>query len=262
MAHDPIVLERKGAIAYVRFNRPDVLNALDTPSADALLRISRELAADEENRVVVLSGAGRAFMAGGDIAEFSGGLAARSERINGLIDKLHQAILNLTSLRSPVIASVQGAVAGAGVSIMLACDIALEADNMLLNVAYAKIGASPDGSLTWSLPRIVGVRKAIELAMLSDNITAEEALRLGLVNRVIPVAELAAETAKLAERLARGPTIAYGKLKVLMRTSHERTLYHQLDAERLSFLSCNKTSDFEHGVSAFLTKSNFDFEGK
>jgi 2-(1,2-epoxy-1,2-dihydrophenyl)acetyl-CoA isomerase len=111
------------------------------------------------------------------------------------------------------------------------------------------------------LPRVVGVKKAIEIAMLSENVRADEALRLGIVNRVVPADTLVAETDALAARLAAGPTFAYAKIKHLMRTSHERTLHDQLDAERLSFLECNKTSDFNSGVSAFLQKKAAKFDG-
>jgi 2-(1,2-epoxy-1,2-dihydrophenyl)acetyl-CoA isomerase len=255
------VLERAGAVARIKFNRPEVLNALDTPSAVGLLDACKQIEADATARVVVISGAGRAFMAGGDVAEFSGELAERSRRIDGLISKLHQAVEILTSMRIPVVASVHGAIAGAGVSLTLAADLSIAADNALFNLAYAKLGASPDGSSSWSLPRVVGVKKAIEIAMLSENVRADEALRLGIVNRVVPANTLAAETDALAERLAAGPTFAYGKIKHLIRTSHERTLHDQLDAERLSFLECNKTNDFNSGVSAFLQKKAAKFDG-
>jgi len=261
MSSEPVILERAGPVARIRFNRGEVLNALDTPSAEALLNICRQIAADPANRVVVISGAGRAFMAGGDVAEFSGELAERSPRIEGLIAKLHQAIEILTNLRSPVVASVHGAIAGAGVSIMLAADLAIAADNSVINLAYAKLGASPDGSSSWSLPRVVGVRKALEIAMLSENIRADEALRLGLVNRVVAAGALAAETEALADRLAAGPTFAYGKIKHLMRTSLERTLRDQLDAERQSFIECSKTGDFAAAVSGFLDKKPTAFKG-
>jgi 2-(1,2-epoxy-1,2-dihydrophenyl)acetyl-CoA isomerase len=261
MLRKPVTLDRAGAIAHIRFNRPAALNALNTESADALLRICEQVAADPDNRVVVISGAGRAFMAGGDIAEFTGELSVRSPRINDLIIKLHDALEMLTNLRSPVVASLQGAIAGAGVSIALAADLAIASDDAVFNLAYAKIGASPDGSSSWSLPRLVGVRKALEIAMLSENIPAEEALRLSLVNRVVRAEDLAAETDALAQRLASGPTFAYGMIKRLMRTSHERTFRAQIDEEQKSFLACNETGDFEAGVSAFFTKRPAVFRG-
>lgn len=261
MSAEPVTFERAGAVAKIRFNRPEVLNALDTASGKALLEICQKLEMDRETRVVVISGAGRAFMAGGDVAEFGGELAARTARIDGLIADLHASIEILTKLQSPVIASVHGAVAGAGVSITLAADLAIAADNSIFNLAYAKLGASPDGSSSWSLPRIVGVRKALEIAMLSENVAVSEALRLGLVNRVVPAGALEAETAALANRLASGPTFALGRIKHLMRTSQERTLHDQLEEERRSFLACNRTNDFEVGVSSFLQKKAAVFRG-
>ena len=261
MPEKPVILDRAGAVARIRFNRAEALNALNTESAEALLNICQQIAADPANRVVVISGACRAFMAGGDITEFTGELSVRSPRIDGLIVKLHNALEILANLRSPVVASLQGAVAGAGVSIALAADLAIASDDTVFNLAYAKIGASPDGSSSWSLPRLVGVRKAMEIAMLSENIYAEEALRLGIVNRVVAAKDLEAETDALAQRLASGPTFAYGMIKHLMRTSHERTLRGQLDEEQKSFLACNETGDFESGVSAFFTKRPAVFRG-
>lgn len=262
MVEEPVAFEQAGAVARIRFNRPEVLNALDIASGKALLKICQKLERDREVRVVVISGAGRAFMAGGDVAEFGGEPAARTTRIEGLIADLHASIEILTGLRSPVVASVHGAVAGAGISIMLAADLAIASDDCVLNLAYAKIGASPDGSASWSLPRMVGVRKALEIAMLSDNVGADEALRLGLVNRVVSRSALAAETEALVDRLAHGPTSAYGRIKHLMRTSHERSLSGQLEAERQSFLECSRTSDFSSAVAAFLQKKRADFSGK
>ena len=125
MPEKPVILDRAGAVARIRFNRAEALNALNTESAEALLNICQQIAADPANRVVVISGAGRAFMAGGDITEFTGELSVRSPRIDGLIVKLHNALEILANLRSPVVASLQGAVAGAGVSIALAADLAI-----------------------------------------------------------------------------------------------------------------------------------------
>ncbi|SEH88036.1 enoyl-CoA hydratase-related protein [Tardiphaga sp. OK245] len=257
-----VILQNDGAVARITFNRPDVLNALNTEMADGLLDICKTVAADPNNRAVVVSGNGRAFMAGGDVAEFAGDLRTRTQRIGSLIDKLHLAIEILTELPRPVIACVHGALAGAGMSIALAADLAVAADDTVFNLAYAKLGASPDGSSSWSLPRVVGVRKAMEIAILSENIRANEALRLGLVNRVVAAGDLETEVTLLARRLAEGPTFAFGKIKKLMRTSQERTLHDQLLAERNSFLACNETRDFETGVTAFLKKQKTAFKGE
>lgn len=143
---NPVRLDRDGPISRITFNRPKVLNALDVASADALLEACRTIAADAENRVVVIAGEGRAFMAGGDIAKFAGPPENASERIRKLIDPLHTALGILTGLRSPVIASLHGAVAGAGLSIAMVTDLAIAADNTVFTLAYSRLGTSPDGS--------------------------------------------------------------------------------------------------------------------
>ena len=258
----PLLFVRDGAIARITFNRPKVLNALNVASAEALLDAARTIAADDAIRVVVISGAGRAFMAGGDIASFRGPKAEASTRMMRLIDPLHAALDILAGLRAPVIASLNGAVAGAGLSLALAADLAIAADNCVFTLAYAKVGTSPDGSSTWSLPRVVGLRKALEIALLSDTFDSAEALRLGLVNRVVAAAELGVETDKLAQRLAAGPTLAYGKIKSLMRSSLSRTLPQQMEAEAEAFVESAMTADFDEGAAAFLDKRAPVFRGK
>lgn len=258
----PVIFQRSGPVAWIRFNRPDVLNALDVAMADALLDAARKVAADPSVRAVVLAGEGRAFMAGGDVSTFAGSVHERVGRLAGLIDPLHAAIEVIMSLSVPVIASVQGPVAGAGIGIMLSADIAIAADNTVFNMAYAKLGASPDGSSSWSLPRVVGLRKAIEIAMLSDNLTADAALAVNLVNRVVPLGGLAAETEALATRLAAGPTFGYGQIKHVFRTSLDRNLRDQMNTEKDAFLKCAATDDFTEGVSAFLEKRKAAFQGR
>ena len=147
-------------------------------------------------------------------------------------------------------------------SIALSTDLAIAADNAIFTLAYAKLGTSPDGSGSWSLPRLVGLRKAMEIALLSDVYDAPEALRLGLVNRVVPAADLVAETDKLARRLAEGPTFAFGRAKALLRGSLDNSLHDQLAAEAASFDACIGTKDFAEGVSAFLAKRAATFTGK
>lgn len=255
----PLLVHVDGGIARLRFNRPGVLNALDVPTARAFVAAARQLASDPSVRVVVLSGEGRAFMAGGDLAAMRGDPVAVAGE---LIDLMHEGILAMTRLPAPVIASLHGAVAGGGLGLALAADLALAAEGTRFNLAYANIGTSCDCSSSWGLPRIVGVRKALEIALLSDVFDAAEALRLGLVNRVVPAADLAVETDRLAERLARGAPQALGRLKRLMRESFERDLASQLAAERAAFLECAATSDFGEGLAAFFEKRPARYEGR
>ncbi|MCS7101161.1 MAG: enoyl-CoA hydratase-related protein [Burkholderiaceae bacterium] len=259
---DSLSLEIRNGIARIQFQRPQVLNAMDVPMADALLDACRAIEAERGVRAVVLTGAGRAFMAGGDLATFAVDSADAPNAARRLIDPLHAALSILAAIDAPVVASVHGAVAGAGMSVALAADLAIAADDARFTFAYSKIGASGDGSITWTLPRVVGLRRAMEIALLSDPIDAPTALQLGLVNRVVPAAELAAETENLLARLAQGPTLAYGRIKRLLRTSFERDFVMQMAEEREAFAAGTTTADFVEGVRAFREKRAPSFRGR
>ena len=253
-----LLVSRDGDIVRLQFNRPEVLNALDRASAQSFAHACRDIASDHSVRAVIVSGAGRAFMAGGDLAELR---ADPTGAAIALIGPMHEAIVLLAEMRAPVIASLQGAVAGAGLSLALACDFAIAAEGTRFTLAYVNIGASCDLSGSWSLPRLVGLRKALEIALLGEHFDAAEALRLGLVNRVVAEAELEAQTLALAQRLARGPAQSIAQLKRLMRISFEHDLRGQLDAERAAFLSCASTADFAEGVDAFIARRAPRFGG-
>jgi 2-(1,2-epoxy-1,2-dihydrophenyl)acetyl-CoA isomerase len=258
----PIVFTRHDGIARIRFNRPSALNAIDEDTARSLCSIADELASSRDVRVIVMNGAGPAFMAGGDLSCFHQDKARAAQTADAIIKPLNVALMTLASLPQPVIASVHGAVAGAGVSIALACDLCIAATGTQFNLAYARIGASPDAGSTWSLPRVVGTRKALELALLAESLSAEEALRLGIVNRVVPRNVLEEETEILARRLAGGPAFAYGRIKRLINSSFEKGLEDQLDAEREAFCACAGTADFGEGLDAFFEKRRPVFRGR
>lgn len=257
----PVLLKIDGPIARIVFNRPKVLNALSVAAAEAFFAACKRVAADNAIRVVIIAGEGRAFMAGGDVSAFGGPVEESRARIRTIMDPLHDGLEILAGLPQPVIASLHGPVAGAGASIAFATDLAIAADNVVFNLAYSKLGTSPDGSSTFSLPRLVGLRKAMEIALMSDNFDVTEALRLGLVNKVVPAAELAAETDKLARRFAEGPTFAYGQTKALLRGSLDRDMHDQMIAEGDAFRACMGTADFAEGVGAFLGKRAPTFKG-
>lgn len=255
----PLLLERNGAIATLRFNRPDALNAIDVPMANAFLTAVQSLAADPGVRAVVLCGNGRGFMAGGDLATL------RADPVQGAIDiltPLNAALQLLAQMNAPVIAQVHGAAAGAGLSLVLMADYVIAAEGTRFNLAYINLGTSCDVGASWALPRIVGVRQALEIALLGEAFTADDALRLGLVNRVVPGAELDSVTATLAQRLANGPTLAYGAMKRLMRASMDHTLPEQLAAEKDAFVHCAGTEDFRAGVEAFHQRQSPQFVGR
>jgi 2-(1,2-epoxy-1,2-dihydrophenyl)acetyl-CoA isomerase len=242
---------RDGAVAHIRFNRPAALNAIGVQLATEFREACEELEGDVAVRVVVISGAGRAFMAGGDLSALS---ANPVEVAAGLIDAMHGAIRLLSQLPCPVIASVQGAVAGGGLGLALSCDLCIAAAGTQFTMAYPLIGASSDCGTSWGLARLLGWRRALEIAWLSPSISAEDGERLGLVNRVVPADQLENVTSELAQRLAQGPREALAQLKALVRTAQPHTLADHLDAEREAFLACAATSDFAEGVDAFLRK--------
>lgn len=254
----PLLLERDGAIATLRFNRPNALNAIDVPMAHALLSSIRTLADDMSVRAVVLCGGGRGFMAGGDLATLQ---ADPLQGAADLIGPLHEALTVLAAMDAPIIAQVHGVAAGAGLSLMLQADFVLAAQGTRFNLAYVNIGASCDAGASWALPRMVGLRRALEIALLGETFDAEAAERLGLVNRVVPAADLDSEVKALAQRLAKGPTKALGYLRRLMRSSFGSDLGTQLDAEAAAFRACASSIDFKVGLDAFFEKRPASFTG-
>lgn len=254
----PVIVRHDGAVAHLRFNRPQALNTIDADMARQILAAAEAIGRDPSVRAVVLSGAGKAFMAGGDLLAMKANPQAIAKEI---IAPLHRALLLLASIDAPVIASVHGVVAGAGVSLMLNADLAVAAEGTRFNLAYINIGTSSDGGAPFALPRIVGLRNALEIALLGDGFDAAHAKRLGLVNRLVPSAELKAETLRLAQRLAAGPTRAIRNMRRLLRGSFESSYGMQLDAEEAAFAACAKSSDFVEGVQAFFDKRSARFQG-
>ena len=254
----PLLVGRDGDVATVRFNRPGALNAIDVPMANAFLATARELAADKSVRAVLLSGSGKGFMAGGDLA------VLQADPLQGaadLIGPLHEALTVLAGMDAPLVAQVHGVAAGAGLSLMLQADFVLAAEGTRFNLAYVNIGASCDVGASWALPRWVGLRRALEIAMLGDMLDAAAAERMGLVNRVLPADALPEAAMALAQRLANGPTVALGQLRRLMRSSFDRDLSAQLDAESAAFQVCAATDDFRTGVGAFFAREKPQFSG-
>jgi 2-(1,2-epoxy-1,2-dihydrophenyl)acetyl-CoA isomerase len=255
----PVILRREGAVAYLVLNRPGAHNALDIPVARDLYACCKNIANDPEIRAVVIRGEGKSFGVGGDLAVLRDD---PPQSAMALIEPLHAAIGLLASMNAPVIASLHGNVAGGSMSLAMACDLGIAADNARFNLAYINVGATCDLSGSWHLPRLVGLRNAMAIALLGDTVDANEALRVGLVNQVVPAAELKARTAALAERLANGPTLAIGKMKRLLRQSFDHDLATQLDAERDSFRECAATRDFGEAVDAFFSRRRPRFEGR
>jgi 2-(1,2-epoxy-1,2-dihydrophenyl)acetyl-CoA isomerase len=221
-------------------------------------RVERDAAV----RALVLRGEGKAFVSGGDVALFHQRIEELPEAIVRWGRDMHFAILALRRMAKPVLASVQGACAGAGFSILCAADLAVAADKARFSLAYAGIGASPDGGSTHFLPRLVGHKKAMELTLLPELFDAGTARGLGLVNWVVPADQLAQETDRIARRLAEGPTRAYGEAKRLMNHSLERSIETQMEEELAAFARCAQTRDLAEGVAAFVEKRKAQFRGE
>lgn len=264
---DHLLVDHQDGITTLTMNRPKVLNALSMDMRLAMFDAMDEIEADPKVRCVVLRGAGGNFMAGGDVKSFARDYApmppqerraAFERRVHGLSPML----LQMQRMKKPILASVEGAAAGAGMSFMMACDLALAADNSVFRFSYCAIGASPDGSGSYHLPRIVGTRRAMELALLGDKIDAQTAYRHNLLNFLVPPDEVEARTLKLAERLACGPTVSYGCIKEQIYAAQTNSLEAQLALEARNFGICAATDDWAEGVTAFAEKRSPNFKGK
>lgn len=255
----PLLVSHADGIARLRFNRPAQLNALDIATATAFEAACRAIDADRSIRVVVISGEGKGFGAGGDLQAFRGDAETAAIAV---MEPMHAGIRILTALDAPVIASLHGVVAGGAMSLALACDLAIAAEGTRFNLAYVNIGASCDVSASYNLPRMVGLRNALHIALMSETFDAAEAFRLGLVNKVVPVDKLAEETERMATHLANGATLAMGRLKRLMRASFSNDLATQLDLERDAFREGTRTEDFREGLEAFFARRKPVFKGR
>jgi 2-(1,2-epoxy-1,2-dihydrophenyl)acetyl-CoA isomerase len=257
---------RNGAIGEIVLDRPEVLNAVDRETIAALAAAAAEAAEDEAVRAVLLRGEGPAFCAGGDIRMFGALVdlpaAARARALREMVDALHPLLARLRQMPKPVVAAVHGAAAGFGLSLVLAADLALAAEDAVFASGYIHLGTSPDGGMTWTLPQTVGLKRAAELMFLGDRFDARRALELGIVNRVVPAAALGDAARALAARLAEGPARAYAAGKALLQAAVGETLDRQLRLEAESFAACAASADFVEGVRAFLEKRRPDFSGK
>lgn len=259
---DSVRLEVAAGIATIVLNRPQVMNAMDGAMMARLREVAEQVQEDAEVRAVILRGAGPAFVAGGDVGMMKANLERMPELVVRIGRDMHLAFTTLRRMPKPVLASVHGACAGAGIGLLAACDLAIAADDTKFTVAYTRIGTCPDGGVSHWLPRLVGYKKAMELMLLSDAFDAAAALDLGLINAVVPAAQLPEETDRIARRLAEGPTIAYAEAKALVNRGFEAGVEGQMDEELRSFARCARTADFAEGVNAFVEKRKPRFAGK
>ncbi|MBF9033758.1 enoyl-CoA hydratase [Rhodobacterales bacterium HKCCE2091] len=250
----PLRYSAGDGIARIVFSRPDRLNAIDVELAEAFEAAIGTALSDPAVRVILLTGEGRAFMAGGDVR----GMVARESRemfLRGVIEPMHRAILRLAEAPVLTVAAAQGPVAGAGMSLALNADMLIAADSAIFDLAYIRLGTVPDCGGSHALTRLAGPRRALDIALTGEALTAAEAREAGLVTRVVPAAELSSEAEALAARLAAGPAEALARTKALIRSAAGgASLTDQLAAEQAAFLACAATPDFEEGIDAFLTR--------
>jgi len=259
-----VVLEKKHeGIATLVMNRPDRLNALNNELASALNDTLGRIAGDDTVRVVVITGAGRAFCAGGDLGALGKGRqTGATHELEPLLRAGMQMVLKMRTMPQPVIAAVNGAAAGAGMNIALAADIRIATEEATFGQNFAKVGLFPDYGGTYFLPQLVGPAKAAELFYTGDMIDAKTALTLGLVNEVVPAAQLEAAVKTLAQKIAQGPSLPIRAVKKALFASEEKELARALDNEVREQIRCYLSDDGNEGIRAFFEKRPPKFQGK
>ncbi|MCL6452895.1 MAG: enoyl-CoA hydratase/isomerase family protein [Alicyclobacillus sp.] len=258
---DTVRVDIEAGVARITLNRPQVINAINQELGDALYEAFRAVDANPDVRAVVLTGAGRGFCSGQDL----GDRVAVDETLrlaDSVRERYNPLITKMQTLRVPLLAAVNGACAGAGMGLALACDLRVAAEDAKFTMAFSKIGLVPDSGTSYFLPRLVGYAKALELAWTGQVLTAAEAYQLGIVNRVVPADALQAETMALARRLADGPTLAYRLTKQAMAQNMTASLPAALEREAQLQDEAGRSQDFREGVRAFAEKRPPAFRGR
>jgi 2-(1,2-epoxy-1,2-dihydrophenyl)acetyl-CoA isomerase len=230
--------------------------------AQELMQVAIRCSEDPAVRTVTITGSGRFFCAGGDLKSFAAQGESIPAHVKEVTSYLHAGISRLTRMNAPVIASVNGVAAGAGMSIACACDFVIAAESARFTMAYTGAGLTPDGSSTYFLPRIVGLKRAIDLALTNRMLSAAEAAEWGLVTRVVPDADLATETSAMASELASGPTVSFGRTKRLFHSGFSETLETQMEHEAQAIAKAAQSDDGREGIAAFLEKRATEFKGR
>jgi 2-(1,2-epoxy-1,2-dihydrophenyl)acetyl-CoA isomerase len=252
-----------GVVTFT-MNRPAALNSLNRAMSEAFTPSIQQVVSDPNVRVMIMQGAGDHFMAGGDIKGFGETLATpgdeRRKHYYEMIGKLHAGVELLQRSNVITICKIRGACAGIGLSFAIGCDLTIASEDAYFTTAYKVIGLTPDGGQSFFLPRLVGVKKAMELTLLSERIGAQEAKEIGILNRVVPGAELDAATDKIATQILRSSPQSMQGIKRLINTSMQSSFSEQLHAEQESFSSCAGTDNFAEGIKAFIEKRHPKFE--
>jgi len=264
MDYENIVFEKTDRIATIRLNRPKYFNALDFKLGDELVSALEVCQDDEEIRVVVLTGEGKAFCSGGDLRLFREQVdsANPSDVVRKLVRVFNATIHAVRHMPKPVIASINGALGGGGFTLAAACDIRIAASSAILRQAYTSVSLVPDGAWTLMVPMLIGLGKATELLLLDPILTAREALEMGLINRVVDDADLKRVTMEMAAKLAAGPTRSFAIAKDNLNHATLDLLERQLELERSGMIRAARTADYKEGLKAFFEKREARFTGK
>jgi 2-(1,2-epoxy-1,2-dihydrophenyl)acetyl-CoA isomerase len=264
MTDEPVLLDVREGVARITLNRPEAMNALDRDTKLALRAALEKVAEDAAARVLVLTGAGRAFCVGQDLKEHVASLnSLPTEEVWKTVPEHYAPIAStLASMPKPVVAAVNGIAAGAGASLAMLCDFRVLADSAGFNFAFSGIALSCDTGASWTLPRLVGRAKAAELLMLSRTVSAEEALAIGLATSVAPAADVATEVEGLAARLASGPTLAYASIRESLAYGATHSLDETLAFEGSMMALTGGSADHRNAVAAFVAKEKPTFTGR
>jgi 2-(1,2-epoxy-1,2-dihydrophenyl)acetyl-CoA isomerase len=263
---DQLLVTVEEGIGRITVNRPEARNALTIAMRDALIDAVIAFGRDESIRCIVVAGTGDNFMAGGDLKNFAElARLTKEERYDHFVKRIHTSQPLLVAMREmskPIVCAVQGAAAGFGFSLAMACDLVIASEEARFACSYIGIGTSPDGSGSYYLPQLVGVRRAMEIALLGEFVDAPTALAMGLVNRVVPRDRLEEESETIVRRLANGPTVGLGRTRRLLYAAADNSLPAQLALEARSFAECAASDDWVEGVSAFIEKRKPRFRGR
>lgn len=260
-AFETLQFEQRGQTALVRLNRPLAGNALNRQMSIDFFNLARQCAAAPDIRAVVLTGNGKLFSGGGDLRELAAA-ESRSAHFAEMTAYFHAAMARFARMDAVVVGAINGAAGGAGIAMLCGCDLVLSAESARFVLAYTRAGLSPDGSSTYYLPRLIGLRRALELALTNRTLSAQEALAWGLVNRVVPDDRLLDEALALADQLAAGPTRAFGETKRLLHASWTTPMETQLEMESQAIARMVESVDGREGVAAFLEKRAPTFSGQ
>ncbi len=260
--YNTLEFDVRDGVAHVTLDRPEAGNALNLELSQELLRAVLRCDEDPEVRAVLLAGAGDMFCVGGDLKSFSEQGEHLPHHLKEVTTYLHAAVSRMARMDPPVVAAVHGAAVGAGMSLSFACDLVLAAESARFVMAYSNAGLTPDGSSTYYLPRLVGLKRALDLTLTNRQLSAQEAMEWGIVTRVVPDEDLSEEAGALGSRLAAGATKALGAAKRLLHTGLTETLETQMEHETQTIADMARTADAREGIASFLEKRQAEFTGQ